>query len=652
METIEFTDGQTRTTFPDGKKVTEFADADTGAIKQTQTTFPDRKKVTEFLIILHGQSVGVSIPTAKALRELAVAQLETEGAFDGLLSGAGLHNKTGLIDERIRLFEEELRDCAGSFRETKSPDGSKTTEYRSGHKLHFAQSGTITHTWPDGATQHRSPGHPDYLSDYTRGVWSRETHYGREWITFSCSFEDSLAKVADAHRRAQEIQEREKKARKVPPLKPELHKQYRLAEADYQGDSKAVQKFKAAHSDYGGATDEDLLAARVYSREQPTKVYSLLNADCRKMTEHDEPPEHCCSTFTHLKRAVTEMRGSGADAWLYRGQDKLYGEDSTTFDDPEDPRQYETGRIVHWRAFTSTSANEDKARVFARNGVLFRIKPRDQVPNLGAILKPLSAFPGEEETLLPPGTAFQVLCCEVEASGTRVITLRHVGTWVSEKIFERNPELQRERAQEMRLVVQLTAMEACLARQWWARAHPEVDITSERSALAQRTGKDSATRWATALARKPMNAEEDSYVEFTRIHGSYPYVGVARADYASVEEGIPPEPEPEPESVDEDGFDPTKVDGVHSTEHGWMYTCDYGNHYHEGENVAWVSGQGQRIEEGETVGLRLRQGSLIAYRCGVEVGVLCEGLRGQFVWAADLKDSGTSVRITGKPPPR
>ena len=83
-----------------------------------------------------------------------------------------------------------------------------------------------------------------------------------------------------------------------------------------------------------------------------------------------------------------------------------------------------------------------------------------------------------------------------------------------------------------------------------------------------------------------------------------------------------------------------------------MYTCDYGNHYHEGKNVAWVSGQGQRIEEGETVGLRLWQGSLIAYRYGVQVGVLCEGLRGQFVWAADLKDSGTSVRITGKSPPR
>ena len=57
-----------------------------------------------------------------------------------------------------------------------------------------------------------------------------------------CSIDDSLAKVADVHRRAQRIQEREweRKARKAPPLKPELHKQYGLCESDYQEDARAV----------------------------------------------------------------------------------------------------------------------------------------------------------------------------------------------------------------------------------------------------------------------------------------------------------------------------------------------------------------------------------------------------------------------------
>ena len=82
-----------------------------------------------------------------------------------------------------------------------------------------------------------------------------------------------------------------------------------------------------------------------------------------------------------------------------------------------------------------------------------------------------------------------------------------------------------------------------------------------------------------------------------------------------------------------------------------MYTCDYGNHYHQGENVPWAMGKGKKIQESETVGLRLRQGSLIAYINGKAIGVMCEGLRGEFVWAADFKDDGTSVRIMGMPPP-
>ena len=73
---------------------------------------------------------------------------------------------------------------------------------------------------------------------------------------------------------------------------------------------------------------------------------------------------------------------------------------------------------------------------------------------------------------------------------------------------------------------------------------------------------------------------------------------------------------------------------------------------YQGKKVEdWVSGEGRRIEKGETIGLRLQHGSLIAYVRGKEIGVLKKGLRGWFVWAADLRESGTAVHIMGKPPP-
>ena len=54
---------------------------------------------------------------------------------------------------------------------------------------------------------------------------------------------------------------------------------------------------------------------------------------------------------------------------------------------------------------------------------------------------------------------------------------------------------------------------------------------------------------------------------------------------------------------------------------------------------------------GETVGLLLSRGRLSVYRNGSAVGVLCEGLSGSFVWAADLYDTGDAVRILRKAVP-
>jgi hypothetical protein len=66
---------------------------------------------------------------------------------------------------------------------------------------------------------------------------------------------------------------------------------------------------------------------------------------------------------------------------------------------------------------------------------------------------------------------------------------------------------------------------------------------------------------------------------------------------------------------------------------------------------AQVSGSGRKVTVGQTVGLLLRRGSLIAYRNGAMLGVLCDGLTGRLVWAADLYDTGSSVRIERKPVP-
>ena len=124
-----------------------------------------------------------------------------------------------------------------------------------------------------------------------------------------------------------------------------------------------------------------------------------------------------------------------------------------------------------------------------------------------------------------------------------------------------------------------------------------------------------------------MEAEGDHYAEFTLVateHG-YVMVGVARPTY-----------------------DPARgdADGVSLTADGWMLYCYDGKHYHaSGSPKAWASGGPLEVAAGETVGLLLSRGRLSVYRNGSAVGVLCEGLSGSFVWAADLCHQGDAVRI-------
>ena len=167
----------------------------------------------------------------------------------------------------------------------------------------------------------------------------------------------------------------------------------------------------------------------------------------------------------------------------------------------------------------------------------------------------------------------------------------------------------------------------------WARAHAELDIRGEDGALAKRTQKRDGSYFRTALCGEAMEAEGDHYAEFTLVateHGAG-MVGVARPTY-----------------------DPARGDGkgVWHTADGWMLGCGDGNHYHAGSRKDWASGGPLAVAAGETVGLLLSRGRLSVYRDGSAVGVLCEGLSGSFVWAADLHNQGEAVRILRRPVPQ
>ena len=166
--------------------------------------------------------------------------------------------------------------------------------------------------------------------------------------------------------------------------------------------------------------------------------------------------------------------------------------------------------------------------------------------------------------------------------------------------------------------------------QWrWARASAWVDITGEGGALA--------TNWRTAggysnympaVCGEVLQAEGEAYAEFTWVGSFSPLVGVARA-----------------------GVDPSSVgDGLHRTADGWMYYCWNGEHHHNGIIAPWASGSQRAIQPGGTVGLLLRRSSLSVHIEGRQVGVMCTGLSGPLVWAADLW-GGANVRIGRKPPP-
>eukprot|EP01043_Picozoa_sp_COSAG02_P060686 COSAG02_NODE_7984_length_2757_cov_6.599699_1_plen_492_part_00 len=280
---------------------------------------------------------------------------------------------------------------------------------------------------------------------------------------------------------------------------------------------KAVAKFRAAHEDEcRGLDEDDLIAARVYTREKPVKVYDALNSVCRNMLVPDVDgvrvtPEKHCAMYTHLHNAVDLLNGSGGLP-LYRGQKKLYG--SSPKFDPEDIRQFETDSIVTWKAFTSASTKQEKPREYATDrGVLFVIEPPHAYPDLGAQIPatepPLSVYTGtdtEDEVLLPPGSTFRVVSVEYEGA-LRVITLKHMGTWVSDEVYAL-PDIAMSRRLSKLKVSRLAFNEAKLERETKMRQIVEDRRTAEDRSEEQLEGTITQLFWTMTEGQLPKDVEQ------------------------------------------------------------------------------------------------------------------------------------------------
>jgi Ca2+-binding EF-hand superfamily protein len=158
------------------------------------------------------------------------------------------------------------------------------------------------------------------------------------------------------------------------------------------------------------------------------RVYNTFNESMRstKVPRHAEP-EYKWMHY-HMSAAVRHVQGASKDQRLYRGQPQLYNE------------PYKEGDIVQWNDFKSTSTESEIASKFAgENGFLLSIV-EGVSENLGANFNqtnpPLSAWPEEDEILLPAGATFRVLKHEPPqtngspGAGQTRIELKFLGEWV------------------------------------------------------------------------------------------------------------------------------------------------------------------------------------------------------------------------------
>eukprot|EP01043_Picozoa_sp_COSAG02_P033161 COSAG02_NODE_2252_length_9361_cov_26.363097_2_plen_1583_part_00 len=179
------------------------------------------------------------------------------------------------------------------------------------------------------------------------------------------------------------------------------------------------------------------------------KVFDKLNFAMRVIHSPNESPSDFQWLSYHLANAVKYVPGAqkldGRQVeTLYRGQAaNAYGgpywsvsekcrppKDETC--DSSCTQCYKCGDTVVWNGYTSTSRSRAAAEDFAGNdGVLFEIVgAREGLGACFATEPPLSAWPDEDEILLPAGATFKVLS-HTKKSGERIhVRLEHLGEWL------------------------------------------------------------------------------------------------------------------------------------------------------------------------------------------------------------------------------
>ena len=172
-----------------------------------------------------------------------------------------------------------------------------------------------------------------------------------------------------------------------------------------------------------------------------------------------------------------------------------------------------------------------------------------------------------------------------------------------------------------------------------------VDVSGEGGAVVTHSGSGIG-RVCAVCGTEILNAasEAGAYAEFTWLGGHFTAVGLVRPGL------IGPDGE-----LSSSGF---ARGGAWRTPGAWMFFLKGGGICHAGDALPWVRGEMRGVSIGETVGLLLRNGALRVYlrskRTGARVcaGVLCTGLVGELMWAADLYDVGDSVRLLRNGVPR
>jgi hypothetical protein len=184
---------------------------------------------------------------------------------------------------------------------------------------------------------------------------------------------------------------------------------------------------------------------------------------------------------------------------------------------------------------------------------------------------------------------------------------------------------------DMDVVVQTASYLVGLPPLAFSRLHPELlcgttDAEGELGVLATATHHGDQSGGTAICSDCVLISTRSHYAEFFLLRGEYAAVGLVRP-----------------------GWDPGGDERwASATEHAWSFTVWTGKRHHAGQRECWTEGEG-RAREGDLIGLLLASGSLSVWKGGIRLGVLVDGLQGDWCWMVTLT-GGTSVGIRSIPP--